>query len=102
MVGYADSALFDADDPLNPINRRIDIVVMNKRAEFDMRRQAGAERPQGGSAQADPAFAPEDASMDSQSVGDSAPAADELPATPPSERPRNLFDDDSQSLELRL
>ncbi|WGK62590.1 flagellar motor protein MotB [Halopseudomonas sp. SMJS2] len=102
VVGYADSALFDADDPLNPINRRIDIVVMNKRAEFDMRRQAGAERPQGGSAQADPAFAPEGASPDSQSAGDSAPAADELPATPPSERPRNLFDDDSQSLELRL
>jgi len=98
VVGYADSALFDADDPLNPINRRIDIVVMNKRAEFDMRRQAGAERPQGGSAQADP----EGASPDSQSAGDSAPAADELPATPPAERPRNLFDDDSQSLELRL
>lgn len=33
VVGFADSALFDRADPLNPINRRIDIVVLNKRAE---------------------------------------------------------------------
>lgn len=33
VVGFADSALFDRTDPLNPINRRIDIVVLNKRAE---------------------------------------------------------------------
>lgn len=33
VVGYADSALFDRRDPLNPVNRRIDIVVLNKRAE---------------------------------------------------------------------
>src|SRR5690554_6671669 len=31
VVGYADAALFDASEPLNPINRRIDIVVMNRR-----------------------------------------------------------------------
>lgn len=33
VVGYADSALFDRNNPLNPINRRIDIVVLNKKAE---------------------------------------------------------------------
>lgn len=33
VVGFADSALFDRTDPFNPINRRIDIVVLNKRAE---------------------------------------------------------------------
>lgn len=33
VVGYADSALFDRSNPLNPINRRIDIVVLNKKAE---------------------------------------------------------------------
>jgi len=32
VVGYADSALFDRTDSFNPINRRIDIVVLNKRA----------------------------------------------------------------------
>lgn len=33
VVGYADSALFDRNRPTNPINRRIDIVVLNKRTE---------------------------------------------------------------------
>tara|TARA_R110002096_G_scaffold385847_1_gene579674 strand:- start:353 stop:964 length:612 start_codon:yes stop_codon:yes gene_type:complete len=33
VVGYADSALFDRSIPNDPVNRRIDIVVLNKRAE---------------------------------------------------------------------
>ncbi len=33
VVGYASSALFDRDDPLNPVNRRIDIVVLTKKAQ---------------------------------------------------------------------
>jgi len=33
VVGLASSVLFDKDDPANPINRRISIVVMNKRTE---------------------------------------------------------------------
>lgn len=33
VVGYASSALFDRDHPLNPINRRIDIVVLTKKAQ---------------------------------------------------------------------
>ena len=33
VVGLADSVLFDKNDPRNPINRRISIVVMNKAAE---------------------------------------------------------------------
>lgn len=33
VVGYASSALFDREDPLNPVNRRIDIVVLTKRAQ---------------------------------------------------------------------
>jgi chemotaxis protein MotB len=32
VVGYASSALFDRDHPLNPVNRRIDIVVLTKKA----------------------------------------------------------------------
>ena len=41
-VGYADSALFDSADPLNPINRRIDIVVMHRRAEQAILRDTGS------------------------------------------------------------
>ena len=33
VVGYASSALFDRDDPLNPVNRRIDILVLTKKAQ---------------------------------------------------------------------
>lgn len=33
VVGYASSALFDRDDPFNPVNRRIDIIVLTKRAQ---------------------------------------------------------------------
>ena len=33
VVGYASSALYDRDHPQNPINRRIDIVVMTKKAQ---------------------------------------------------------------------
>jgi chemotaxis protein MotB len=33
VVGLASTVLFDRNDPLNPINRRINIVVLNKKAE---------------------------------------------------------------------
>lgn len=33
VVGYASSALFDRKDPFNPVNRRIDIIVLTKRAQ---------------------------------------------------------------------
>lgn len=90
VVGYADSALFDADNPLNPINRRIDIVVMNKRAEQDMRRQAGAATVQTDPAATDPTVPPAFEVEPDATTPDTAP------------RPRNLFDDDSQPLELSL
>ncbi len=33
VVGLASAALFDKENPFNPINRRISIIVMNKKAE---------------------------------------------------------------------
>ena len=33
VVGLASAVLFDKDDPLNPQNRRISLIVMNKKAE---------------------------------------------------------------------
>lgn len=33
VVGLGSAVLFDKNDPLNPINRRISIIVMNKKAE---------------------------------------------------------------------
>jgi chemotaxis protein MotB len=33
VVGVSDSVLFDKENPTNPINRRISIIVMNKATE---------------------------------------------------------------------
>ena len=41
VVGLAASVLFDKSDPLNPINRRISIIVMNKKAELAAAQDGG-------------------------------------------------------------
>jgi len=33
VVGLASAALYDKENPFNPINRRISIIVMNREAE---------------------------------------------------------------------
>ena len=42
VVGLSSSVLFDKQDPLNPINRRISIIVMNKKAEESASQDGGA------------------------------------------------------------
>lgn len=41
VVGLSDSVLFNKDDPQAPVNRRISIIVMNKKAADDMQSSAG-------------------------------------------------------------
>lgn len=41
VVGLSSAVLFDKQDPLNPINRRISIIVMNKNAEESARNDGG-------------------------------------------------------------
>ena len=41
VVGLSSAVLFDKNDPLNPINRRISIIVMNKKAEESARHDGG-------------------------------------------------------------
>ena len=41
VVGLSSAVLFDAENPLNPINRRISIIVMNKKAEEAARKDGG-------------------------------------------------------------
>ncbi len=43
VQGLAASSLFDREQPLNPINRRISIIVMNREAEERFHRAAQAE-----------------------------------------------------------
>ncbi len=42
VVGLSSAVLFDPDDPFNPINRRISIIVMNEEAEKDITKDGGA------------------------------------------------------------
>ena len=79
VVGYASSALFDRKDPFNPVNRRIDIIVLTKKAQ----RAIEGQQDGGGDAVPTEATAP----------GQTPPAADE-PAQPDELRQRlNIFED---------
>jgi chemotaxis protein MotB len=41
VVGLSSAVLFDKTNPFNPVNRRISIIVMNKKAEEDAQRDGG-------------------------------------------------------------
>ncbi|MDD2700177.1 MAG: flagellar motor protein MotB [Sideroxydans sp.] len=41
VVGLSSAVLFDREEPLNPINRRISIIVMNKKAEEAAQQDGG-------------------------------------------------------------
>ena len=41
VVGLASAVPLDSKDPFNPINRRISIIVMNKKTEDAIAREAG-------------------------------------------------------------
>lgn len=70
VVGYASSALFDRDDPLNPVNRRIDILVLTKKAQ----RNIEGEQSDATDASA-PAQAPDATSAEPVGVPDPLPPA---------------------------
>jgi len=42
VVGLSSAVLFDQENPLNPINRRISIIVMNEEAEKSITKDGGA------------------------------------------------------------
>jgi chemotaxis protein MotB len=70
VVGLSSSVLFDKDDPQNPINRRISIIVMTKEAEDSaLKSESRPEAPNGG-------------------VAISPPRVAAPPASPPASPPR--------------
>jgi chemotaxis protein MotB len=83
VVGYASSALFDRDEPLNPINRRIDIVVLTRKAQRAIE-----------GAQSDLDDLPDDAASPSAAPASAPPAApgDPLPDGQLRER-LNIFEE---------
>ncbi|WP_448131366.1 flagellar motor protein MotB [Stutzerimonas chloritidismutans] len=82
VVGYASSALFDRKDPLNPVNRRIDILVLTKKAQRSIEDEQPAATDSTGAAEGE--VAPS---------GSAAPAGEE-PLQPEQLRERlNIFED---------
>jgi chemotaxis protein MotB len=63
VVGLADSSLANKDNPRDPLNRRISIIVMNKIAEEKMN-QAGGEIEAGSADEVERSLQPEAAAPD--------------------------------------
>ncbi|HGM5582097.1 TPA: flagellar motor protein MotB [Pseudomonas putida] len=84
VVGYASSSLFDRENPFNPVNRRIDIIVLTKKAQRDIEGEQGAPE-----APATPA-----APADGAPGASAAPADDAAPMQPRELRQKlNIFED---------
>ncbi|CRI55118.1 flagellar motor protein MotB [Pseudomonas sp. CCOS 191] len=75
VVGYASSSLFDRANPFNPVNRRIDIIVLTKKAQRDIEGEQGKPEAAPPAAEAPPA--------------DTAPGAAATPGDTPMQ-PREL------------
>ncbi len=45
VVGQSSTVLFDKNDPLNPVNRRISVVVLNRQTEMAILQDEGPEAP---------------------------------------------------------
>jgi chemotaxis protein MotB len=81
VVGLADSNLLDAENAMNPLNRRISIIVLNKLAEERMQKAGGEiEAGDPGDLEKSLAAAPATAAPTSQDSGTAASAAAPAPA----------------------
>lgn len=90
VVGYASSALFDRADPLNPINRRIDILVLTKKAQ----RNIEGEQSEATDASVVPAEVPA-AGIEIPGAAIEAPATGALEPLQPAQLQKrlNIFED---------
>lgn len=77
VAGYASSVLYDRADPLNPINRRIDIVVLTRKAQQEL----------------------EDSREEPAQAEESLPEPQQNRPAKPVRDPLNLFEDGLQQLE---
>ncbi|QHG67305.1 flagellar motor protein MotB [Pseudomonas putida] len=96
VVGYASSSLFDRKDPYNPVNRRIDIIVLTKKAQRNIEGEQGA--PEAPAQPAPPAdAAPGAAAPAAPTAGD---AAAQAPMQPRELRQKlNIFEDGTLKMD---
>lgn len=91
VVGYASSALFDRENPLNPVNRRIDIVVLTKKAQRVIENEQGAGADAADSASGAQSAGPA-ASVPGRALLPAEPVAEPLPEGQLRER-LNIFEE---------
>ncbi|MEB3839341.1 flagellar motor protein MotB [Pseudomonas guariconensis] len=90
VVGYASSSLFDRKDPFNPVNRRIDIIVLTKKAQRTIEGEQGTPQAPPATEQAPANGAPGAATPAAPGPGDTAQA----PMQPRELRQKlNIFED---------
>lgn len=101
VVGYASSALFDRADPLNPVNRRIDIIVLTRKAQRSIEGgSADGVEPETSGEPAAPSPSTPAAAPPSMREGGAAPAATGAPAQDAELRERlNIFEDGTLQLD---
>ena len=80
--GLSSAVLFDKQNPLNPINRRISIIVLNKETEDAILHDEGKLDQTNAEAQASPA--PAVAAAPEAAPTPPVPATPAVPASPPS------------------
>ena len=92
VVGLSSSVLFDKDDPQNPINRRISIIVMTKEAEdAALKSEARPEAPVGGVSVSPPRVATPPAALPARAgAAEISPAP--RPAVPAAAAPNTVFE----------
>ncbi len=101
VVGYASSALFDRADPLNPVNRRIDIIVLTRKAQRSIEGgSADGVEPEASGESAAPSPSTPAAAPPSMRERAAAPAAAGAPAQDAELRERlNIFEDGTLQLD---
>ncbi len=82
VVGLSSAVLFDKNDPLNPINRRISIIVMNKKAEESARSDGGTVEAGAGSLEGGQPAASGVAEAGAGNKGNGQPVASGVPGLP--------------------
>jgi len=99
VVGYASSSLFDRKNPFNPVNRRIDIIVLTKKAQRNIEGEQGM--PEAAPAQPSPATPPAGGAPGGAAPGASAaPGAGDAPMQPRELRQKlNIFEDGTLKMD---
>lgn len=101
VVGYASSSLFDRKDPYNPVNRRIDIIVLTKKAQRDIEGEQSAPATPEAAPSAVPTSAPNAPVPSPAAPGATAPDQSSAAPMQPRElrQKLNIFDNGTLKLD---